>query len=250
MDNLHWRSINNSIYTDFFATLVDLGIIASSANYAIVAIVAFLAFLLIVKRFYIRTSCQMRVLQLEGMTPIYNLFTETASGIEHIRAFKWQAEFEKKLMEKLDAAQVPHYQMLCIQQWLYLVLDLGVCGLATIILCLAFLIPEQSSSNGVGLALVNMITVSQSVANGLRIWVDYETSLGAISRTQEFARLTPQEPQPKNGGDANRLCPTHGAIKFDKISIRFEYANFKKNFYCSSIANKPIVPTIPHPLGF
>lgn len=219
--------------TDFFAILVDLGIIGSGANWAAAAIPVFISFLLVLQVFYLRTSRQMRLLQLNAMASIYNLFTESASGMEHIRAFKWQTFFEAELIEQLDEAQIPYYQMLCIQQWLFLMLDLGVCGLAVVVISLALFLPHQSSANGIGLALVNMIAFSKAVSVGLRTWAECETSLSAVLRIQDFSRLTPQEPRPKNGGDANRLWPTRGAIQFDELSMRFEYEYLEMFLACA-----------------
>lgn len=203
----------------FCAVFTTIGIIASGVNYASGIIPVLFISLFIIQRFYLATSKQMRLLQIGATAPLYTLFDETIAGIQHIRAFKWTSSFKEELVECLDHAQKPLYQMLCIQQWLYLVLDLGVCGLATFVVSLGLDLPGSSSAYGVGLSLVCMIDLSVEIALCFHHWAAAETAIGAVSRVLEFEKSTPQELVPDD--DVDPGWPERGWLKFSKVIAKY-----------------------------
>jgi ABC-type multidrug transport system fused ATPase/permease subunit len=105
------------------------------------------------QKFYLRTSRQLRILELESRSPIYAHFLETLEGLATIRGFGWQAAMTKENIRRLDMSQVPYYLMFCIQRWLALVLDLMVGGLAVIVVALATLLRYSTSPGLLGVSL-------------------------------------------------------------------------------------------------
>lgn len=65
----------------------------------------------LIQKFYLRTSRQMRHLDLEAKSPLYRLFTETADGAVTIRAFGWQQALTTENLQQLDFSQKPYYMM-------------------------------------------------------------------------------------------------------------------------------------------
>src|ERR1700759_864176 len=106
-----------------------------------------------IQKFYLRTSRQMRLLDLETKTPLYQHFTETLEGVATIRAFGWKEPFDKTAFKKLNDSQRPYFQLYCVQRWLSLVLGLLVAGIAVILIALALCVPVQSSGGALGVAL-------------------------------------------------------------------------------------------------
>jgi len=84
----------------------------------------------VLQKFYLRTSRQMRLLDLEAKSPLYSHFIETLSGLTTIRAFGWTEIFREQNLALLDTSQKPYYLLFCIQRWLGLVHDLLVTALA------------------------------------------------------------------------------------------------------------------------
>lgn len=93
---------------------IDFIIVASGASYAGFIIPVFFIFLVLVQRYYVKTSRQLHNIQLAANAPLMGLLNETASGIQHIRAYRTALNFEDNLVETLDASLWPHYQMYCI----------------------------------------------------------------------------------------------------------------------------------------
>ncbi|KAF4982828.1 hypothetical protein FZEAL_1620 [Fusarium zealandicum] len=200
--------------------LVQTGVVASGAKlFGAFIPVSFLA-LYLIQKYYLRTSRQMRFLDLEAKTPLYTQFTETIAGLSTVRAFGWSEKFLDESFHLLGQSQTPLYLMFCIQRWLELVLDLFVAGMAVLLVTLALRISGATSEGAIGLAMVNLLGFNQTLTTVIDQWTQLETSLGAIARLKSFIKNTPNESKmlevemPPN-------WPTHGKIEIDNITASY-----------------------------
>jgi ATP-binding cassette subfamily C (CFTR/MRP) protein 1 len=141
-----------------------MAIIVSGASYTAAIIPGLVIALYLLQSFYLRTSRQMRHMDLEAKTPLYTLFTEVASGLQHIRAFNWQTTFMDRGLQLLDVSQKPYYLLFCIQRWLTFVLDMFVMAIAVVLVTIAVKITSTTSETAIGLALVNLVGYGESLA--------------------------------------------------------------------------------------
>jgi ATP-binding cassette subfamily C (CFTR/MRP) protein 1 len=142
---------------------------------------------------YLRTSRQIRFMDLEAKAPIYSHFIEVGEGVATIRAFGWQEDAKERNADLLDASQTPYYLMYCIQRWLQLVLDLLVAVMAVVVMALAVSLRSSTSAGLLGVALNNILGFNQSLGRLVREWTNLETSLAAISRVKSFSETTGSE---------------------------------------------------------
>ncbi|KAK3185575.1 hypothetical protein K4F52_005675, partial [Lecanicillium sp. MT-2017a] len=175
-----------------FLGLTDLGIIFAGTRYAF-AVLPFAAIaFFIIQLYYLRSSKQMRLLDLEAKTPLYTILTEMSDGLSHIRAFGWESFYYSKGLANLDYSQKPYYCMFCIQRWLVLVVGLCVVGISTSLVAFALTF-SVGSQEALGLSMLIAMKVSTVVADVIEFWVGLETSLGSVSRLASFFRETPPE---------------------------------------------------------
>lgn len=129
----------------------------------------------LVQRYYLRTSRQVRLLEIEAKAPLYTHFTDTIRGVASIRAYGVQRAFGARLAEMLDESQRPFYMLFLIQQWLTLVLDLVVGASAVVLVGLALGLAGSGgggiSAGSLGAALVlviqfNTLLIGVSAAHG------------------------------------------------------------------------------------
>lgn len=203
--------------------IIDIGIIASGAKYAAAIIPLFVFIMFGIQRFYLRTSRQLRLLDLEVRSPLNTLFMETTSGIQHIRSFQWQQQFKEQLFDTLDHAQKPYYYVFCAQAWLALVMDLCTLAIALTLISLALKFTGMTNESAVGLALLNLVTFSTNLSPTIQSWVNVEVTLGAVARVKAFVTNAPQE---QDGPDVSPLpdvWPTEGAIRFNSVTARYRY---------------------------
>lgn len=178
-----------------------------------------------VQRFYLRTSRQVRLLDIEAKAPVYLHFLETANGAKTLRAFGWQLESQEKLHALLNRSQKPVYLLYCIQQWLALALDLIVAILAAILVTIMVVWKDSFDPGAVGISLVSVMTFNLNLAMLVKFWTALETSIGAIGRVKTFVEETPseeqelgiQQPQP-----APENWPTRGDVTFHNVVASYK----------------------------
>ncbi|KAF7960469.1 hypothetical protein EAE96_000149 [Botrytis aclada] len=175
----------------------------------------------VLQKFYLRTSRQMRLLDLEAKSPLYSHFIETLSGLTTIRAFGWTEKFREQNLAFLDASQKPYYLLFCIQRWLGLVLDLLVTALAVILMVLIVKLRTDISPGYVGLALLNVMTFNQSLTLIIKEWTLMETAVGAVSRLKSFAATTVTENLPSEVEPVPENWPAFGAIEFKNVKASY-----------------------------
>lgn len=204
--------------------VTHVAVIAAGATYAAAIAPIVLLFIYFVQFYYLRTSRQMRHMGLEAKAPLYTHFTETMTGIHHIRAYKWQAQFTLQALTLLDLSQRPYYMMFCIQRWLILVVDLAVMAVAVIVVSFALLFPSTTSAPAIGLALLNIVNFGDAMAILVSSWAKLETSLGAIARTKWFNTKTPVEQSAGGSPDENirEDWPLYGRIDFMNVTAKYK----------------------------
>ena len=113
----------------------------------------FVVFVYFLQRIYLRTSRQLRYLDLETRGPLYSHFLETLEGLSTIRAFGWEKEFSETNIRLLDDSQKPYYLLLCIQRWLSLVLDLMSAAMAVLVVGLAITFRKWTEPGLLGVSM-------------------------------------------------------------------------------------------------
>jgi ATP-binding cassette, subfamily C (CFTR/MRP), member 1 len=172
----------------------------------------------IVQVCYLRTSRQVRLLDIEARAPLFTNFLETTNGITTIRAFGWESYFEERAYRLLNGAQKPFYALYCIQQWLVLVLSLIVGAIAVILVATTTSAQSKFSPGSIGVALNLILTFNQSLTLLVKSWTLLETSIGAVARVKEFVGETPSEERPL-AASPPLGWPSKGSIEFLNISI-------------------------------
>ncbi|KAH0283877.1 putative multidrug resistance protein, partial [Aureobasidium sp. EXF-3399] len=176
-----------------FDSLAQAALISTGSAYMATTIPFVLIAIYLIQAVYLRTSRQIRFLDLEAKAPIYSHFLEVGEGAATVRAFGWQADAKERNADLLDASQSPYYLMYCIQRWLQLVLDLLVAVMAVVVMALAVSLRSSTSAGLLGIALNNILGFNQSLGRLVREWTNLETSLAAISRVKAFSETTVPE---------------------------------------------------------
>ncbi|KAJ5272465.1 hypothetical protein N7478_007590 [Penicillium angulare] len=174
-----------------------------------------------IQKFYLRTSSQLRLLEIELKSPLYTHFMESLAGVNTIRAFGWTHHTTNRMLSILDTAQRPYYLLLCIQRWLSLVLNLIVAGITLLLVGLSIPLRSNMDPGLLGIALVMMMNLGLVLSELIQNWTLLETSLGAISRIKDFAEQTPREETQIASQTDSRATEwlTRGEIHFLDTSI-------------------------------
>ena len=202
--------------------LGSAALILAGSSYASATLPVLLVTVYLLQRFYLRTSRQLRYMDLETQAPLLDAIQETMYGVSTIRAFGWQSTSHRRFLDLLDRSQRPYYLLLCIQRWLSLMLDILTAMIATVVVSLAISMPSTSSAGSLGLALLNILGFSGQLSVFVVAWTTIETSASAVSRCRDFEQNTPNEQSPLEIEVPNENWPAEGRIVFQDLRATYD----------------------------
>lgn len=176
-----------------------------------------------VQKYYLRTSRQLRFLDLEAKSPIYSQFLKTLSGLTTIRAFSWQDDLVRLNDRRLNSSQKPFYLLCSVQRWLKLVLDLMAAALAIVLTSVAVSSRGSLSAGFAGIALYNIMSLSAAMKAAVNVWTILETSIGAVARVKSFGETTASENLPTESEIAPENWPEKGSLVLSNVTASYRY---------------------------
>ena len=197
--------------------------IAAGAQYVAAVIPLSVIVLYFIARYYLRTSRQIRYLDLEAKTPLFTLFTEVIDGLATVRAFGWRNSLLEKNFKLLDESQKPYYLLFCIQRWLTVVLDLFIAAIAIVLVTFAVKFRNTTTQGAIGVAMISILALNTELSELVNNWADLETSLGAIARLRSFLKDTPKEDEPSRDGLTSENWPSTGLIELKSVSAAYRF---------------------------
>ncbi|RAK91834.1 ATP-binding cassette transporter [Aspergillus costaricaensis CBS 115574] len=174
----------------------------------------------LIQKVYLRTSRQLRFLNVESRSRLNTNLLDTTSGVTTIRAFGWQEKFAAENIQALDMSQKPYYLLLCLQCWLKVVLD---CIMAIIAIGLIALTVMYRNSTGadVGMALNLMIGANTTLLRLVQNWTSLETSLSAVARLRDVQEYVPSEDGTRGAIEPGPRWPSAGDLRTENITVSY-----------------------------
>lgn len=187
------------------------------AKYLAITIPFVAGLVYITQKFYLRTSRQLRLLDIEAKAPLYTHFLELVSGAVTVRAFGWQAAFDDACVSLLNFSQRPVYLLNCIQQCLQFFLDMMVAVVTIALMAMVVFMRDSFDPGSVGVALVMVMTFNSNLMLLIRFWTLMETSIGAISRIKSYVATTKPEEIAADMQQLPAEWPSTGSIKLSHL---------------------------------
>ncbi|KAK1570181.1 canalicular multispecific organic anion transporter 1 [Colletotrichum navitas] len=220
---------------ELFTSTFQLVLVAIVSKHALAVLPVISAVLYSIQRVYLRSSKQLRLLDLDSKADLHTKFGETASGLSVIRANGWTSSMREKFMEKLDRSQEPFHLLYMVQRWLQLVLNLVVGALAITVAGVAIGLRDKIAAGAVGVAFLNTTTLGETLTNFIISWTSLETSLGAISRLGMFERDTPSENHNQSDVDVPDEWPGLGEVKFENVWATYDNGDNASSWRLSGV---------------
>ncbi|KAH6867400.1 putative ABC multidrug transporter [Thelonectria olida] len=195
-------------------------VMVTSSTYLAISYPFLAALLYAVQRFYLRTSRQLRLLNLESKSPLYTHFLDTLRGVATLRASSFISEDISKNAGLLDSSQQPAYLLAMVQEWLNLVLDLVVMVLAAVLTTLA--VRLHSNSGFAGASLVTLMGFGENLSGIVIYYTRLETSIGAIARLKTFNETVKPEDREDEDILPPESWPQSGAVELKGVSASYD----------------------------
>ncbi|KAJ5907320.1 multidrug resistance-associated protein [Penicillium taxi] len=206
--------------SNLFSSIANAALIATGSKYMAISVPFLLISLFLLQHFYLKTSRQLRLLDLESRSPLYSHLLDTVEGLATIQAFGWEADFRIANSKLLDATQRTYYMLNCIQRWLTLVLDLIVAAEAVIVVSLAVSLRHITSVGLLGVSLNSILAFNGSLSSLISGWTQLEISLGSILRVKDFELQVPCEISTEQR-EVPIDWPSQGAIKISDMTAQY-----------------------------
>ncbi|TQV89952.1 ABC multidrug transporter [Cordyceps javanica] len=213
-------SFLRTLYSSFYVVF-QIGIVLSGASYLVISLPFLAGALYFIQRYYLRTSRQVRILDLEMKAPLHTYFQETAAGLSHIQAFNWVEQSVELGLTLLAESQRPYYVMMLIQQWLVLILGLLTGSLAILLVLLALFVNHGASESSVGLSFLSLLALSNTFVAMIIAWTGLEIGAGALTRLLNFRENTPQETKVSQK-PLPASWPSNGNVRLTKVVARYK----------------------------
>ncbi|KAF2462905.1 putative ABC multidrug transporter [Lindgomyces ingoldianus] len=198
----------------------QMAVMLTSSAYLAISYPFLGAMLYVVQRFYLRTSRQIRLLDLEAKSPLYTHFLDTVKGVTTLRAFGFLPDDVQKNLRLIGSSQRPAYMLLIIQEWLNLVLNVVVMIMAVILTTLA--VRLHSKSGFAGASLYSLLTLGENLSGIVIYWTKLETSLGAIARLKAFGENVIHEDTDEEDIVPSEQWPRSGVVALKGVSASYE----------------------------
>ncbi|KAI0011479.1 ATPase-like protein [Xylariaceae sp. FL0662B] len=205
-------------------------VIATSSPYLAATYPVIFSILYFIQKFNLRTSRQLRLLDLEAKSPLYSHFLDTIKGLATFRAFGWVPsgiEFNQRLLE---TSQRPYYLLYIVQRWLLFVLQIIVALLALVVTTLATQLRGNTALTGA--SLVTLMTFGDVLNYIIRWWTQLETSISAVSRLKNFSEKIKPEDQIGEDVVPPPEWPLRGTIHINGVSASYDDDNTEISEKC------------------
>ncbi|TEY70433.1 hypothetical protein BOTCAL_0103g00160 [Botryotinia calthae] len=203
-----------------FQAIGQMAVMLTSSVYLAISYPLLGALLYVVQRFYLRTSRQLRLLDLEAKSPLYTHFLDTLRGMATLRAFGFVSDDVQKNARLINAGQRPAYFLLMIQEWLNLVLDLVVMAMAVVVTTLA--VRLHSDSGFAGASLYTLISFGENLSGIVTYYTKLETSIGTIARLKTFNENVKPEDKDEEEIVPPEQWPHSGVVELKGVSAGYD----------------------------
>ncbi|KAL3951875.1 hypothetical protein ACCO45_013592 [Purpureocillium lilacinum] len=214
----------SGLCTQILKMTVQLAILLQVQRQLWLALPVCIAVVYVVQRVYLRTSRQLRALELESHSALYSWFLETVDGVVSIRCFGWQASATAMNLEGSDSSARPEYALMCLQCWLNLVLDLLVGLVAVGVIAVALRWRDTKGEANLGMSLNIILVTSPTLVRLVQSWTSLEVSLRAVARLKSAIEETPSEDKPGEELKPD-AWPTRGDLRVRHLSAGYDLKN-------------------------
>ncbi|KAE8965089.1 ABC transporter C family member 3, partial [Phytophthora rubi] len=208
-------------------------VVSAFASYWIgVSYIPLMVIFVMTGQYFKKTSRELKRLEGITRTPVYNLFSETLSGLPTIRAFRMEEQFSARNRQVVDTNANMYLTYWSASRWLATRLDLM--SVVIIFVVTLYLVSTRgeigSMTSGLSLTYALMLT---SVIQWVMRSVDrVDNATTSVERLLFFRQIEREEDGGKRiteliaskgsiSGNQTHSWPSQGAVRFDGLCLRY-----------------------------
>ncbi|ORZ39286.1 P-loop containing nucleoside triphosphate hydrolase protein [Catenaria anguillulae PL171] len=165
----------------------------------------------LIQHIYLNASREIQRIYMVLNSPVFQHFSETLSGLPTVRAYQHEKRFLKQAEDLFDASSTGFYNMITVNRWLFVWLNL----LGTMIMVGVMFAAVLSTTTGVGMsgvALTYSFEITFLLSSIVRLYGQIENAVVSVERIAEYSKI-PTEAAEKTF-DLPPAWPAQGEIEF------------------------------------
>ncbi|KAL3662996.1 hypothetical protein V7S43_011939 [Phytophthora oleae] len=179
-----------------------------------------------------KTSCEIKRLEGVTRTPVYNLFSETLSGLSTIRAFRMEDTFAARNREVVDTNTNLYLTYWCSSRWLATRMDL--LSVVIIFIVTLYLVSTRGQVGAMtsGISLTYSLMLTSVVQWVMRAVDRTDNAMTSVERLLFFRQIESEvttgktvaqllEEDARTNSKVPHAWPTRGSIRFDQLCLRY-----------------------------
>lgn len=211
-------------FVDFTQVFLQiLGVIAVSAAaipWLLVPVVPLLIAFLFLRRYFLRTSRDIKRLESTTRSPVFSHLSSSLQGLWTIRALKAQQRLQQTFDQHQDLHSEAWFLFLTTSRWFAVRLD-GICSIFVTLTAFGCLfLRDDMEAGAVGLALSYVVTLMGMFQWGVRQSAEVENMMTSVERVVEYSELESEAPWEMDKRPSPDW-PKHGFITFDQVNFSY-----------------------------
>ncbi|KAI1347264.1 putative ABC transporter [Xylaria sp. FL0043] len=211
----------STVLVQILKLLAQIAILCVAEKWLVIYLPVCAAVVYIVQKVYLRTSRQLRFLELQSQAGVFSSFLESIEGLETIRSFGWSKSVVQDNIFRVDKFQRAGYLLLCLQQWLNIVLDLLTAAVTISVVAIAVAFRGTVSGAQIGIALNLMLVVNTTLPKLVLSWTELETSMSSIARLKSLATSILPEGVEAESSEPAENWPCKGDVEFKDVTASY-----------------------------
>ena len=206
-------------------TLGSITIVGMTNPWVLLILIPLIPGAVWLRRFYIRSSRQIKRLESVTRSPMYTWFSSSLDGLTSIRAFNVQDDFLNIFAERIDSNARAYFVLLATGRWFGLRLDLMVSLLTLTTAVLVISLRHQIDPSAAALSISYCITLSGLFQWAVRQSAEAENLITSAERIYEYSQL-PSESHWSSSESNDPIqppndWPSRGVIEFKDYTLRY-----------------------------
>ncbi|KAJ1679682.1 hypothetical protein EV182_001553, partial [Spiromyces aspiralis] len=223
IDEILPRSFATWVQT-LLQVVFSIGVIIGAMPAYILVVIPLSIVYMMLQRYYLCSSRELKRLDSVSRSPIYAHFQETLGGLSTIRAYGQASRFLAENERRLEYNQRAYYPYLSLNRWLAVRLEFIGALLIFSAALLSVIVLDKFGyidASIVGLAVSYSLNITQSLNWCIRMYCEIETNIVSMERIMEYANLPSEAPEVIPDSRPPPAWPTRGQIAFDHYSTRY-----------------------------
>lgn len=187
-------------------------------NPALLVVAALLTVLYLhYSKLYLAASRQVKRLESEAKSPIFDHFESCLNGLPVIRAFGKVDEYRQLFRQNVDFHARAFWHLWLLKRWLGF--RINMIGAAFSALSAALVVSlKDIDASAAGFAISFTMQVSLSMALAIRYYADLEQDMNSVERVLEYSRLSIENYE---GLSPPANWPTSGQLEVSNLAVRY-----------------------------